>query len=35
VFVQAQFGENGNPVLANILGPGDGDCRVTHPPPHG
>ncbi|MEU4544432.1 hypothetical protein [Nonomuraea dietziae] len=31
VFVQAEFGENGNPVLANVLGPGDGDCRVTHP----
>jgi hypothetical protein len=31
VFVQARFGENGNPVLANILGPHDGDCRVTHP----
>ncbi|MFE3453868.1 hypothetical protein ACFXJ8_33575 [Nonomuraea sp. NPDC059194] len=33
VFVQAEFGENGNPVLANVLGPGDGDCRVTHPEP--
>ncbi|GAA0976741.1 hypothetical protein GCM10009555_036780 [Acrocarpospora macrocephala] len=33
VFVQAQFGENGNPVLANILGPDDTDCRVTHPEP--
>ncbi|MEV0583479.1 hypothetical protein [Nonomuraea sp. NPDC050310] len=33
VFVQAEFGENGNPVLANILGPGDGNCRVTHPEP--
>lgn len=31
VFVQAEFGENGNPVLANVLGPSDGDCRVTHP----
>ncbi|GAA3467058.1 hypothetical protein [Nonomuraea roseola] len=31
VFVQAEFGENGNPVLANVLGPDDGDCRVTHP----
>ncbi|MDP9866673.1 MULTISPECIES: hypothetical protein [Streptosporangium] len=35
VFVQAKFGENGNPVLANILGPGDSDCRVTHPRPGG
>ncbi|MEV0199220.1 hypothetical protein [Nonomuraea sp. NPDC050691] len=33
VFVQARFGENGNPVLANILGPGDTSCRVTHPDP--
>ncbi|WP_214107562.1 hypothetical protein [Acrocarpospora catenulata] len=33
VFVQAEFGENGNPVLANILGPDDRDCRVTHPRP--
>jgi hypothetical protein len=33
VFVQAKSGENGNPVLANILGPGDSDCRVTHPAP--
>ncbi|MGV9306798.1 hypothetical protein ACWENQ_12600 [Nonomuraea sp. NPDC004354] len=33
VFVQAEFGENGNPVLANVLGPDDGDCRVTHPAP--
>jgi hypothetical protein len=33
VFVQAKFGENGNPVLANILGPDDKDCRVTHPDP--
>jgi hypothetical protein len=33
VFVQAKFGENGNPVLANILGPDDADCRVTHPDP--
>ena len=31
VFVQAEFGENGNPVLANILGPDDSDCRVTIP----
>jgi hypothetical protein len=34
VFVQAQFGENGNPVLANILGPSDTSCRVTHPQPN-
>lgn len=33
VFVQAEFGENGNPVLANILGPDDSDCRVTYPEP--
>ncbi|TDD02140.1 hypothetical protein E1292_24320 [Nonomuraea deserti] len=33
VFVQAGFGENGNPVLANILGPADTSCRVTHPAP--
>ncbi|MEV6029942.1 hypothetical protein AB0L65_02265 [Nonomuraea sp. NPDC052116] len=33
VFVQAEFGENGNPVLANILGPSDPSCRVTHPAP--
>ncbi|NUW30981.1 hypothetical protein HTZ77_06045 [Nonomuraea sp. SMC257] len=33
VFVQARFGENGNPVLANILGPADVSCRVTHPDP--
>ncbi|WP_433500517.1 hypothetical protein ACQP1K_09610 [Sphaerimonospora sp. CA-214678] len=33
VFVQAKHGENGNPVLANILGPDDDDCRVTHPKP--
>ncbi|MFC4009672.1 hypothetical protein ACFOY2_20765 [Nonomuraea purpurea] len=33
VFVQAEFGENGNPVLANILGPTDTTCRVTHPAP--
>lgn len=33
VFVQARFGENGNPVLANVLGHGDSDCRVTHPRP--
>ncbi|MEV7006286.1 hypothetical protein [Streptosporangium sp. NPDC051022] len=33
VFVQAKFGENGNPVLANILGPNDSDCRLTYPEP--
>lgn len=33
VFVQAEFGGNGNPVLANILGPSDRTCRVTHPAP--
>ncbi|MFF3441337.1 hypothetical protein [Streptosporangium sp. NPDC002721] len=33
VFVQAEFGENGNPVLANILGPDDSDCRLTYPRP--
>ncbi|GAA4584122.1 hypothetical protein GCM10023194_23190 [Planotetraspora phitsanulokensis] len=33
VFVQADLGENGNPVLANVLGPGDPDCRVTSPEP--
>lgn len=33
VFVQAEFGENGNPVLANVLGESDKDCRVTHPEP--
>ncbi|MEO3869104.1 hypothetical protein ABGB18_09765 [Nonomuraea sp. B12E4] len=33
VFVHSEFGGNGNPVLANVLGPDDHDCRVTHPPP--
>ncbi|NBE92532.1 hypothetical protein FE391_09000 [Nonomuraea sp. KC401] len=33
VFVQAEFGENGNPVLANILGPSDTSCRITYPAP--
>ncbi|MGP3956459.1 hypothetical protein ACTWPT_10715 [Nonomuraea sp. 3N208] len=33
VFVQARFGGNGNPVLANILGPSDRSCSVTHPAP--
>jgi hypothetical protein len=33
VFVQAEPGENGSPVLANILGPGDRTCKVTHPEP--
>ncbi|MFC4063176.1 hypothetical protein ACFOWE_33265 [Planomonospora corallina] len=35
VFVQGRFGENGNPVLANVLGPDDSSCRVTHPEPGG
>ncbi|MBO3748133.1 hypothetical protein J5X84_18830 [Streptosporangiaceae bacterium NEAU-GS5] len=35
VFVQARFGENGNPVLANILGPDDDSCRLTSPAPGG
>ncbi|GAB1822343.1 hypothetical protein [Herbidospora sp. RD11066] len=35
VFVQARTGGNGNPVLANILGPKDDDCRVTYPKPKG
>ncbi|MFB4281797.1 hypothetical protein ACBJ59_41360 [Nonomuraea sp. MTCD27] len=34
VFVHSKFGGNGNPVLANILGPGDRSCRVTHPAPN-
>ncbi|WP_285775536.1 hypothetical protein [Microtetraspora sp. NBRC 13810] len=33
VFVQAEYGGNGNPVLANALGRGDRDCRLTHPRP--
>ncbi|MFC6086040.1 hypothetical protein ACFP1K_33075 [Sphaerisporangium aureirubrum] len=33
VFVQAEFGQNGNPVLANILGSGDDSCRFTSPAP--
>jgi hypothetical protein len=33
VFVQAEFGQNGNPVLANILGRGDSSCRFTSPAP--
>lgn len=33
VFVQAEFGGNGNPVLANILGSFDRSCKVTHPAP--
>ncbi|MEV4468269.1 hypothetical protein [Nonomuraea sp. NPDC049504] len=33
VFVHSEFGENGNPVLANILGPSDRSCRVTYPNP--
>ncbi|RJL34210.1 hypothetical protein [Bailinhaonella thermotolerans] len=35
IFVQARFGENGNPVLANILGPKDKTCKVTYPEPKG
>jgi hypothetical protein len=35
VFVHSSFGENGNPVLANILGRGDKTCRVTYPKPKG
>ncbi|MDH2424249.1 hypothetical protein [Sphaerisporangium sp. TRM90804] len=33
VFVQAKYGMNGNPVLANIMGPGDTTCRLTYPDP--
>ncbi|GII62617.1 hypothetical protein Skr01_27020 [Sphaerisporangium krabiense] len=33
VFVQARYGQNGNPVLANILGPGDTSCRLSAPRP--
>ncbi|PZG22513.1 hypothetical protein C1J01_03725 [Nonomuraea aridisoli] len=33
VFVHAKAGGNGNPVLANILGPADRTCRVTRPDP--
>ncbi len=33
VFVQARTGGNGNPVLANVLGGKDDDCRVTYPKP--
>ncbi|GIH99682.1 hypothetical protein Pta02_16910 [Planobispora takensis] len=33
IFVQAEFGENGNPILANVLGPDDSTCKVTHPEP--
>ncbi|GIH90743.1 hypothetical protein ACFFMN_26700 [Planobispora siamensis] len=33
IFVQAEFGENGNPILANVLGPDDSTCQVTHPEP--
>lgn len=33
VFVQAEFGDNGNPVLANILGGSDRSCRFTSPAP--
>ncbi|NUR85239.1 MAG: hypothetical protein HOY71_14235 [Nonomuraea sp.] len=34
VFVQAEYGENGNPVLANIIGPADRNCRLTDPDPN-
>ncbi|MEV0631272.1 hypothetical protein [Nonomuraea wenchangensis] len=33
VFVHARLGGNGNPVLANILGPSDRSCTLTHPAP--
>ncbi|RCG30523.1 hypothetical protein DQ384_14530 [Sphaerisporangium album] len=33
VFVQAKYGQNGNPVLANILGPDDTSCRLSAPSP--
>ena len=33
VFVHARTGINGNPVLANDLGQGDKDCRLTTPRP--
>ena len=33
VFVHSEFGQNGNPVLANIIGPSDRSCRVTYPDP--
>ncbi|WP_142258831.1 hypothetical protein [Thermopolyspora flexuosa] len=33
VFVHARTGLNGNPVLANDLGQGDKDCRLTTPRP--
>ena len=33
VFVQAELGENGNPVLANILGLTDRTCQVTYTEP--
>ncbi|GGK72506.1 hypothetical protein Sme01_08080 [Sphaerisporangium melleum] len=33
VFVQAEYGQNGNPVLANIIGGGDRSCRLTAPKP--
>ncbi|HEX4815492.1 MAG TPA: hypothetical protein VFV66_22340 [Nonomuraea sp.] len=33
VSVQARFGQNGNPVLADILGPADRSCTVTRPAP--
>ncbi|MFI6595300.1 hypothetical protein ACIBHX_03580 [Nonomuraea sp. NPDC050536] len=33
VFVQAEYGDNGNPVLANVIGPSDTNCRLTDPEP--
>ncbi|MEU9884298.1 hypothetical protein [Sphaerisporangium sp. NPDC051011] len=33
VFVQAKYGQNGNPVLANIAGPDDTSCRLSAPSP--
>ncbi|WP_344212257.1 hypothetical protein [Nonomuraea bangladeshensis] len=33
VFVHARLGGNGNPVLANIIGPSDRSCTLTHPAP--
>ncbi|WP_283132786.1 hypothetical protein [Rhizohabitans arisaemae] len=33
LFVQARSGENGNPVVANLIGGSDRSCRVTHPAP--
>ncbi|GII83493.1 hypothetical protein Ssi03_14830 [Sphaerisporangium siamense] len=33
VFVQARYGQNGNPVLANIAGSRDTSCRLSAPRP--